>query len=87
MKYYSPSAHGNRRFYKSGVDAVDWNRIEGVGCIATNVHHDGQLPLRPRCDNLILCYKGRYLTVEIDAVDEDVDVENFLERATLGGFV
>lgn len=77
--------NGDRRFRERSVDVVDRNRVVRVRRIATDVDHDPQLArLASSSDRLGGDERGD-LGREVDAVDEDVDVEDLLEGTTLSG--
>jgi hypothetical protein len=79
--------HCNRRFRKGGVDGINRDRIERIGRIATDVYDHTQPPILPDLFELVWGYEGRDRRGEVDAVDENVHIDYFLEWTALGCFV
>ena len=65
------------------VDVVNWNWIEGVRGVATDIDNHTELPLRPGCNHLFLRDKRRDFGCEINAVDKNIDIQDLLEWTTL----
>lgn len=68
---------------EGGVDAVDWDWVVGVGGIAADINDNGQVALLGL--ERIGVDKWWNLGGQVDAVDENVGLDNLLEWATLCG--
>ena len=55
-----------------------------IGGITADIHGDGQPSRLTRRVDLCLCEERRNQRREVDAVDEDIDIEDLLEWSTLG---
>jgi hypothetical protein len=73
---------GHGRFAEGGVDVVDGDRVVGVGGVARDVADDAQTA-RLGGERLGVD-EGRDLGRQVDAVDEDVRLDDFLVWAGLG---
>ncbi len=67
------------RLVESGVDVVDGNGVVGVGCVAADIADDAELAVG-RLEALAVD-KGRDGLGEVDAVDEDVRLDDLGVRA------
>lgn len=74
--------HGNRRAGEGGVDVVDGNRVVGVGGVARDVADDTEAARGGR--ERLCVNERRDLGGQVDAVDEDVGLDDLLVRAGLG---
>lgn len=83
----SPNINSNGGLIKGGVDAIDGYGVVWVGGVAADINNDPQTPVLSGRNNGIPGDKVRDLRGEIDAVDEDVYVENLREGSALGGLV
>lgn len=80
----SPKLDGDGRIREGGIDVVNGYGIERIGGVAADIHDEGQPPRLTRRFDLFFCDERRDGRGEVDAVDEDINVQDFLERATLG---
>jgi hypothetical protein len=55
------------------VDRVDWNRVVGVGRVATDIDDDAKSALVADLSNRFRRDERGDLAREVDAVDKDVD--------------
>ena len=69
---------------EGGIDAINGYGIERIGGITADIHGDGQPSRLTRRVDLCLCEERRNQRREVDAVDEDIDIEDLLEWSTLG---
>ena len=81
---HSLELDGDGRVREGGIDRINGYRIERIGGITADVHDDGQPPRLARRVDLIVGEEGRDGRGEVDAVDKEIDVEDFLERTALG---
>ena len=75
--------HGYCGLAESGVDVVDGDGVVGVGGVARDVADDTQAARLSR--QRLGVDEGRDLGGEVDAVDEDIGLDDLLVRARLGG--
>lgn len=75
--------HGYCGFAEGGVDVVDGDGVVGVGGVARDVADDTQAARLSR--QRLGVDEGRNLGREVDAVDKDIRLDDFLVRAGLGG--
>ena len=68
---------------EGGVDVVDGDRVVGVGGVARDVADNAQAARLSR--QRLGVDEGRDLGGEVDAVDEDIGLDDLLVRARLGG--
>ena len=78
------SVNVDRGLVERGVDVVDGEGVVGVGGVARDVNNDAEATGRAGGLDGRLVEEGGNLGGEVDAVDKDVDVEEFLVRAMLG---
>ena len=76
-------SHGHCGLRECGVDVVDGDGVVGVGGVAGNIADDAQAARLSR--KRLGVDEGRNLGAEVDAVDEDVGLNDFLVRTGLGG--
>ena len=74
--------HG--RIREGGIDTIDGYRIERIGGVTADIHNDGQPSRLAGRVDLFFCEERRDGRREVDAIDEDVDVEDLSEWAALG---
>ena len=72
------------RIREGGIDIINGYGIERIGGVTADIHDDGQSSRLTRCGDLFFCEEGANVRREINAVDEDIDVEDLLEWPTLG---
>jgi hypothetical protein len=75
--------NGNGRLLEGGVDGVDRDRVVGVGGVARNINNNGELAGRSSKGSSI--NEGGNRLRKVDAVDEDVGLDDLHERSSLGG--
>lgn len=76
------SRHGQRRVRERAILRVNRDRVVRVGGVARDVADDGELALG-RGERLLVKERRDRLG-QVDAVDEDVGLDDFAERAALG---
>ena len=74
--------HG--RIQEGGIDTIDGYQIEWIGGVTADIHNDGQPSRLANRVDLFFCEGWRDGRREVDAADEDVDVEDLSEWAALG---
>ena len=82
-----PDGHGHGWFLESRIDTVDRNRVEWVRRVAAHVDDHPQPTTRTSSVYLFVGNEWRYLRVQVNGVDENINVQYLLERSTLGSFV
>lgn len=87
VKKHSPHINVHCRVGERRIDVVNWDRVIRVSRIAAHVHDDAQPSRCARGLYLLLGQEWRNRRREVDAVDEDVNVEDFLEGAALGSLL
>ena len=81
-----PDGHGHGGFLESRIDVVDRNRVEWVRRVAAHVDDHPQPTTRTSSIYLLVGNEWRYLRVQVNGVDENVNVQYLLKRTTLGSF-
>ena len=71
------------RIRKGCVDAVNGDRIERVCGVTADINNDRQPAILACALELLRRYEGRNRRRKVNAVDKDVNVEDFLEWAAL----
>jgi hypothetical protein len=79
--------NGDSWIRKGCVDAVNGDRVERVCGVAADINNDGQSAILACALELLRRYEGRNSGRKVNAVDKDVDIEDFLEWAALGRLV
>lgn len=76
--------YADGRIRERGIDTINGYRIERIGSVTADVDDDSQPSRLTRRVDLCVREERRDGGREVDAVDEDVDVEDLLKRPTLG---
>ena len=79
-----PNFDSHRGFVKCGIYIINWNRVMGICRVAADINNHGQAPLDSCFRNLFRIYEKGYLRCEIYAIDEYVNVKDFLKWTTFG---
>lgn len=85
MRNVPDTRNGDRRFRECRVDVVDRDRVVRVCGIATDIDYDPQPARLSSSGDRFRGDEGGDLGREVDAVDEDINIENLLEGSALGG--
>ena len=83
MYKHSPYINRYCRRRESGVNFIDRDRIEGIRGVAADINDYAESPLVISGNDLFLGNKRRDFGCEIDAIDEYVNFQDFLEWTTL----
>lgn len=82
-----PNIHRHRRIGERRVNIVDRNGVEGVCGVAAYIDDHAKAPLFTRADNLLPCDKRGDPGREVNAVDKNINVKDFLEWPAFGRLV
>ena len=79
-----PKLDGNGRIRKGGIDAINGYGVERIGGVTTDIDDNGQPPRWTRRADPFSGEERGDVRREIDAIDEDINIEDLLERPALG---
>jgi hypothetical protein len=75
--------NSHSRIRKGRVNAINGDRVERVCGVTADINNDGQSAILACALELLRRYKGRNGRRKVNAVDKDVNVEDFLEWTSL----
>ena len=82
-----PDLHGHSRFFESRIDVIDWNGIKRVRRVAADIDDHPQPTSWASSIDLLMGHEWGYLRAQVNAIDENVNVQDLLEWSALGGFI